>query len=106
MVDTRRPDGRAGAVVVVRWPEETDQLELLARDSVPRLLLVAPDAEPPDESDCSVDWVRLPASDADVRARVKVLEARAARHARGGRPHGDGHGRFFFGDRWVSLSPL
>jgi Transcriptional regulatory protein, C terminal len=97
------PSDRGSAVVVIRWPEEAEQLESLPEDA-PRLLLVAPDAAAPDQSDCVVDWIRLPASDADVRTRIAALEQRAARHAT--QPYADGHGRVFFRGRWVQVSPL
>ncbi len=101
------PADRAIGVVIVRWPEEAAELEQLAEGGVPRLLLVAPDAAPPEDADCVVDWVRLPAADADVRARVSALEQRAARHRAppSARPYGDGQGRFFYRGRWVLLSP-
>jgi hypothetical protein len=33
--------------------------------------------------DCDEDWIRLPAEDADVHARIAALAARAARHGLG-----------------------
>jgi len=69
-------------VVLVLWPEHADDLGRLATAGVPRLLLVAPEATPPDAGgdDCLQDWIRLPARDQDVRARVVALERRSARH--------------------------
>ena len=67
-------------IVVVRWPSEQADRERLADQGRPRLLLVAPDAEPPDGRDCLEDWIRLPAEDRDVAARLHSLEVRAARH--------------------------
>jgi DNA-binding response OmpR family regulator len=91
-------------VVLVRWPEETEHLADLRGLGVPRLLLVGPDSEPPDAIDPLEDWVRLPAEDRDVRARVATLEARAS--AGGARPELDDDGLLRFRDRWVSLSPV
>jgi DNA-binding response OmpR family regulator len=77
--------------------------ELRAR-GIPRLLLVAPDAEPPTHDDCEQDWVRLPADDADIRIRSATLAARAIRHRR--HPEMSGDGRIHFRDRWVALSGI
>ena len=65
-------------VVLVRWPEENLHLGELRGTGTPRLLLVGPDAAPPDSVDPLEDWIRLPADDQDVRARVATLEARAS----------------------------
>ena len=67
-------------VVLVRWPEEDERLEQLRVEGHPRLLLVDPQTSPPESADCLEDWIRLPADDRDVRARVVGLEHRAARH--------------------------
>ena len=67
-------------VVLVLWPDHASDLARLASSGVPRLLLVAPQASPPEDGDCLQDWIRLPADDQDVRARVVGLEHRAAKH--------------------------
>jgi DNA-binding winged helix-turn-helix (wHTH) protein len=67
-------------VVLVLWPDHALDLERLSAFGVPRLLLVAPEAPPPEDGDCLQDWVRLPADDQDVRARILALERRSARH--------------------------
>ncbi len=67
-------------VVLVLWPDNSPDLGRLATSGVPRLLLVAPEASPPEDGDCLQDWIRLPADDQDVRARVVALEHRAAKH--------------------------
>jgi hypothetical protein len=89
-------------VVVLRWPEEAPAAERLRPTGVPRLLLVAPDAPAPDHDDCSQDWVRLPATEDDIRLRATVLAARAARHAP--RPVVEGDGRVALGQAWVAVS--
>src|SRR5437764_14397421 len=69
-----------GDVVRLRWPEqEADarRLDVLGR---PVLRLVDPGAPPPELHSCTSDWVRLPVDDADVRARLASLTARATRH--------------------------
>ena len=49
------------------------------RTGQPRLLLVAPDAEPPADWDGCTDWVRLPVDDRDLCARVAALQRMASR---------------------------
>jgi len=67
-------------VVVLRWPEQADDVDRLDRLGVPRLLLVEPGVAPPDHDSCLQDWVRLPADDADVRVRLRALSHRPAHH--------------------------
>jgi len=91
-------------VVLVRWPEERERLESLRAAGVPRLLLVAPETLPPGHPDPLEDWVRLPADDRDVRARVATLEARS--ESEGAVPEVDGDGLLHFRGQWVALSPV
>lgn len=91
-------------IVVLRWPAEQMSRERLAAEGRPRLLLVAPDSEPPDARDCLEDWVRLPADDGDVAARLRALEIRATRHQH--QPETDERGRLRFNGAWVALSPI
>jgi len=91
-------------IVVLRWPAEQNNRERLAAEGRPRLLLVAPDSDPPDGRDCLEDWVRLPADDRDVAARLRALELRAGRHQH--QPATDERGRLTFNGDWVALSPI
>ncbi|MDQ1427458.1 MAG: two-component system, OmpR family, response regulator [Acidimicrobiaceae bacterium] len=91
-------------VVVVHWPEQRDELPRLAEQGVPRLLLVAPTADPPEAGDILQDWVRLPGDERDVRARLSGLRRRAA--DLDPTPAIDGHGRLLFHRKWVQLSPI
>ena len=91
-------------VVVVHWPEQRDELPRLAEQGVPRLLLVAPAADPPDPGDILQDWVRLPGDERDVRARLTGLRRRAATLEPP--PTVDSHGRLLFARSWVQLSPI
>ena len=93
-----------GAVRIVRWPEERELLEQLRAEGTPRLLLVRPPAPPPEVLECEEDWVRLPADDGDVRARVLALAARSSRHRPG--PQVGGDGRLRYGSQWIALSPI
>ena len=91
-------------VVLLRWPEESEHLDDLRSRGVPRLLLVGPESPPPDSIDTLEDWVRLPAADPDVRARVATLEMRASSTVSS--PELDADGLLRYRDRWVSLSPV
>lgn len=93
-----------GAVRLVRWPEERELLERLRAEGTPRLLLVRPPAPAPEVMECEEDWVRLPADDGDVRARVLALAARSSRHRPG--PQVIGDGRLRYGAQWIALSPI
>jgi DNA-binding response OmpR family regulator len=93
-------------VVLVRWPGEAARLDELRQQGRARLLLLD-DASPPPVTDPGdlEDWIRLPASDDDLRARVDGLRRRAAdRDERA--PALDGDGVLRLGERWVSLPPV
>lgn len=90
-------------VALIRWPDEAGRLPEARASGRPRLILAAPDAVAPTPDDVLEDWVRLPASDSDVRARAAVLEARAAACTR---PRVDGDGLLRHRGAWVALSPL
>jgi DNA-binding winged helix-turn-helix (wHTH) protein len=95
LVDTNQAAGRptsgtgAGTVfgsepevAVLEWPARQQDRAELARWGVPRLLLVAAENAPPHCIDCLEDWVRLPASEIDLRARLLALAARHPAHTR------------------------
>ncbi len=92
-------------VTLVRWPTEAGRRERLAEEGVPRLLLVEGGAEPPPPADCLEDWIRVPAADTDVRARIEMLSLRAAHHGPPV-PDIDGDGVLRMGEAWVSLPPV
>jgi DNA-binding winged helix-turn-helix (wHTH) protein len=106
-VDTQRaaPDlvwsGIGADVVVLYWPDEADKVE---RVGVPRLLLVEQGVAPPTVTSCLEDWLRLPAHDADIRARLVALAERAARHP--AVTALDEHGQLSHRDATVFLSPI
>lgn len=93
------------AVVLLRWPAEEERRARLAEASAPRLLLVEDGLEPPQATDCLEDWIRVPASDADVRARMEALSVRERAHV-ASLPEVDSHGVLRFGSSWVSLPPM
>jgi hypothetical protein len=91
-------------VVLLRWPEEGARLERLRADGAPRLLLVGEDLVPPTSVDPLEDWIRLPAAEDDLRARVATLAARAGRTLAA--PSVDLDGLLRYRGRWVTLSPV
>lgn len=91
-------------VVLVRWPEEDARLGQLRASGAPRLLLLNGESAPPASTDCLEDWIRLPADDRDVRARVASLAARAESEQTA--PAIDGDGLLRYRGKWVALSPI
>jgi DNA-binding response OmpR family regulator len=90
-------------VAILHWPEDAAVVEYFRAHGGARLLLVAPDADIPTRSGWDEDWIRLPARDEDVRARVEALMARLAGPAPF--PEIGTDGRLFFDGNWVPLSP-
>lgn len=88
-------------VVIVHWPRERDRARRLEEAGIPRLLLVGVDDDPPDVLGCDADWIRLPADDRDIYARVRTISARAAQHP--SRPEWR-DGRIYFRGRAVTPS--
>jgi len=91
-------------VAVLHWPAQAEEADALAVDGRPRLLLVAADADPPVAEDSMCEWVRLPADERDVAARILILTRRLG--PVGGRPFVDASDRLLFHDSWVALSPI
>lgn len=91
-------------VVMVQWPAERTRLDELRSDDIPRLVLVEPDSDPPEPDPGLEDWIRLPASPADVRVRVDGLLVRAI-STDVIRPMIEDGGVVRFRGRSVSLSP-
>jgi len=91
--------------MVLRWPGEAERRARLAERHIPRLLLIGDDVAPPDAADCLEDWIRLPAPEADIRARMDGLLTRSSAHLRAV-PEIDAHGVLRFGSGWVSLPPV
>lgn len=89
-------------VVLVQWPAESDRRGRLERQRAARLLLVDADAPPPVVTDVLEDWVRMPAADHDVRARVESLMRRGASAL----PAVDDDGVVRFNGEWVAVPPL
>jgi hypothetical protein len=93
----------AGSVAILAWPEQAEEAAQCARTGQPRLLLVAPDAEPPADWDRCTDWIRLPVDDRDLCARVAALQRLASRAPE---PVLDEFDVLWRGDRWTALAPI
>jgi DNA-binding response OmpR family regulator len=92
-------------VVLVRYPAEAARRESLAAAEVARLLLVEPNEPPPEVVDALEDWVRVPADEVEVQARLSTLQARLAARAPVV-PTLDADGVIRHGSAWVSLPPV
>jgi DNA-binding response OmpR family regulator len=91
-------------VAILRWPEDAETVDQLRLTGAPRLLLVAPGVDAPACTECGEDWIRLPATDEDLRVRAATVAARAARHV--AHPEVTPDGRIVFGDHWAPLSTI
>ena len=92
-------------VTLLRWPDEQTRRERLSLAGDPRLLLVEPGAPPPPPLDCLEDWIRVPATEEEVQARVDALAIRRAAHHHDA-PGIDADGVLRYRGKWVSLPPL
>ena len=101
-------------VTLLRWPEEEARRTRIRREGAPRLLLVPDGEQPPAVADCLEDWIRLPADEGEVRARVDALSVRSMAHlANGSQPAAqssppvlDDFGVLRMNGSWVALPPL
>lgn len=93
-------------VELVEWPSGEERLAQLRSEHVPRLVLVPEGMAPPLTADVLEDWIRLPAVDDDIRARVRVLADRADGADESRVPELDENGLLRSGGHWVSLPPV
>lgn len=93
-------------VELVRWPSEEARLTALREARAARLVMVLEGVAPPLTADVLEDWIRLPAPDDDIRARVRVLESRLDSSTAPPIPELDENGLLHMGGRWVSLPPV
>lgn len=91
---------------MVRWPAEEARLSEIRTANQPRLVMVPEGIAPPLTTDPLEDWVRLPATDEDIRSRVRVLEDRARGAEEANLPELDENGLLRLGGQWVSLPPV
>jgi len=92
-------------VTLLAWPDEDERRRRLSLVGGPRLLLIADGHPLPPVVDCLEDWIRVPAAEEEVRARVEALTVRMGAHSHL-LPALDLHGVLRFGDRWTALPPL
>jgi DNA-binding response OmpR family regulator len=92
-------------VALVRWPDEAPTRETLRSAALPRVLLLVGGEPPPEPVDDLEDWVRVPVSDADLRARVDWLRRRLEPNG-SSVPLLDDDGLVHVDGRWVSLPPV
>lgn len=93
-------------VVLLRWPMDEDRRLELAEAGRARVLLVDPKEPPPALLDCGEDWVRVPASEEDLHARVQAVAARWHAHDAAQAPAIDADGVVRFADRWIPVPPV
>ncbi len=99
---------------MLRWPDEEGRRARISQAGTPRLLLVPDGEEPPAVADCLEDWIRVPAPEQEVRARVDALAVRSQAHLANGQsepdtPAGpvlDDFGVLRLNGAWVALPPL
>jgi DNA-binding response OmpR family regulator len=92
-------------VVLVRWPAEEARRDELRSSSQPRVLLLEDGVAPPMPIDDLEDWIRVPAGEADLRARVDGLRRRVEAKV-APMPELDDDGVLRLGLGWVSLPPV
>ncbi len=92
-------------VELVHWPAGEQQRSELREAGRPRLLLVEDGAPAPVVSSLDEDWVRIPAADSDIRARIDGLNRRVGGE-RAEAPELDDDGLLRIGSDWVSLPPV
>lgn len=92
-------------VRIVQWPDEAELFGSLAESNEPVLAVVADGVQPPVTSECSQDWIRADAPDHELRARLRQVLLRSARHG-AALPRLDEFGLMHFGLRSVALSRL
>jgi DNA-binding response OmpR family regulator len=92
-------------VVLLRWPAEQARRSELQDAGQPRLLLLEDDAAPPLPADELEDWIRVPAGDVDLNARVEGLRRRVESRVSPS-PELDDDGVLRLDGQWVSLPPV
>ncbi len=92
-------------VSLLPWPDEDERRRTLRVSGRPRLLLIADGHPPPPLVDCLEDWIRVPAPEEEMRARVEALAVRMRAHHHA-IPVLDPDGVLRYGERWTALPPL
>ena len=92
-------------VVLLRWPAESARRVELQGTGQPRLLMLEDGVAAPTLEDELEDWIRVPASEGDMRARIDGLRRRTEARATPV-PDLDEDGVLRCGSDWVSLPPV
>lgn len=92
-------------VALVRWPDDEATRRELKKANLPRLLMIDANLPAPVSGDPLEDWIRLPTSDSDLRARLDALALRS-HPALDSFPELDSDGLLHMGDHWVALPPI
>jgi DNA-binding response OmpR family regulator len=92
-------------ITLIRWPAEADRLPDLRSARVPRLLLVDEGSPPPVIEDDYEDWIRVPAPEQDLRARVEGLSRRASAAGEGS-PEIDEYGVVRYNGAHTAVPPV
>ena len=93
-------------VVLVRWPKETEHRDRLAAKAGPGCSCSRRASLPPLVEDPLEDWVRIPAPDTDVRARLDTLALRGPAADAVRQPTLDDDGVIRHNGVWASLPPV
>jgi DNA-binding response OmpR family regulator len=89
-------------VEVLRWPGEAARREVCAERDIPCLLLLEDGVAPPGSSRLLEDWMRVPADELDLLARVRRLATLVRRSS--DQPVVDEQGILHVGFEWTALS--
>jgi DNA-binding response OmpR family regulator len=92
-------------VVLLRWPADSLRRVELAGAGHPRLLMLEDGVPAPVLDDDLEDWIRIPAAEGDLRARIDGLRRRAEGRVEPA-PDLDDDGVLRCGSGWVSLPPV
>lgn len=95
----------AREVELVHWPSGDDRRHHLRQRGLARLLLVEAGAPAPVALDAQEDWVRVPATEGDIQARLDGLTRRLV-PSNLPVPTLDDDGLLHLGEQWVSLPPV
>ena len=90
---------------LVPWPEAEERRRHLAALGRPRLLLVAAGAPPPQVSATIEDWIRVPASERDLAARMDRLRQLGGAEGGPSVPVLDEDAILSVDGAWVALGP-
>lgn len=89
-------------VTLVPWPDDASRGRRASESGSPVLYLVGAESMAPLPTTCLEDWIRLPADERDLYARMSALQTRASVHQ--SPPRFDENHRLSFEGRVLALS--